>query len=73
MTFTGNYPASITAGKVVVIATAESSDWGVANAVVNSASTTQISVSVYTWKSNDVATTGNRNTNGIYLTLMLGQ
>jgi hypothetical protein len=45
----------------------------VANCRVDSASATQISVSVFTWKSNDVATTGNRNTNGIYLTLLLGQ
>ncbi len=47
ITFTGTYPAAITAAKMVVQATAESANSGVANAIVNSATTTSISVSVY--------------------------
>jgi len=75
VTFTGTYPAAISAAKIVVQATAESANSGVANAIVNSATTTSISVSVYVWVPQGAAgtTTGALANNPIFLTLSLGK
>jgi hypothetical protein len=71
ITFTGNYPATIASTKVILNATAESSNSGVVNASVNSASATSISVSVFVWKSD--VTTGGLANNPIFVTLNLGK
>ena len=75
ITFTGTYPAAITAAKIVVQATAESANSGVANAIVNSATTTSISVSVYVFAPPGVGgtTTGALANNPIFVTLSLGK
>jgi hypothetical protein len=69
ITFTGRYPKTISAEKVVVQATAESFNFGVANAVVQSVSATQITVEEFTWDS-PVATEADNN---CFLTLFLGR
>lgn len=71
ITFTGSYPATIAATKVVVTATAESANSGVVNASVSSASTTSIVVSVFVWKSD--VTTGGLASNPIFVALHLGK
>ena len=75
ITFTGTYPAAITAAKMVVQATAESANSGVANAIVNSATTTSISVSVYVFAPPGVGgtTTGAIANNPVFVTLSLGK
>jgi hypothetical protein len=69
ITFTGHYPKTATADKVVVNATAESSNFGVANAIVQSVSPTQITVEEFTWDS-PVATEVDNN---CFVTLFLGR
>lgn len=56
--FTGKYPKELVPGQLTVLASAESSDFGVANALVNSAGPTEIMVSVFGWRSYDQAFTG---------------
>jgi hypothetical protein len=69
ITFTGHYPKTLTADKVVVNATAESASFGVANAIVQNVSSTQITVEIFTWDS-PVATEVDNN---CFLTLFLGR
>jgi hypothetical protein len=75
ITFTGTYPAAISAAKIVVQATAESAQTGVANAIVNAATTTSISVAVYVWAppGAGATTTGALPNNPIFVTLSLGK
>ena len=69
ITFTGHYPKTLTADKVVVNVSAESANFGVANAVVQSVSATQITVEEFTWDS-PAATEVDNN---CFLTLYLGR
>ena len=75
ITFTGTYPAAITAAKMVVQATAESANSGVANAIVNSATTTSISVSVFVFAPQGASgtATGALANNPVFVTLSLGK
>jgi len=70
VTFTGNYPAGITADKLVVLMTAQSGAYAVGNAAINSATPTEIVVYVGTWTSSDLS---NYNANSRYVAVMLGQ
>ena len=54
VTFTGNFPTDITASKVIVNTTAQSSVFDVTNAIVTAATPTSITVSVSDWKSDDL-------------------
>jgi hypothetical protein len=49
--FTGKYPKDVTVDQVIINATAQSSDFGVANATVVSASPSQLVVEVSGWVS----------------------
>jgi hypothetical protein len=69
ITFTGHYPKTITVDQVVVNASAESLQFGVANAVVQSVSPTQIQVEEFTWSS----PTETEVDNTCFLTLFLGR
>jgi len=75
VTFTGNYPAGITSSKVVVQTTAESSQSGVTNAIVNTATATSISLSVYVWTPVGMTGTGTGAlaNNAVFVTLSLGK
>lgn len=73
ITFTGNYPSTITTAKIVVSGMAESSNSGVVNAIVNSATTTTISLSLYVWKSSDTTSLTGLASNPIFVTLNLGK
>ena len=67
VTFTGKYPKTIDANKVVVQATCLSGNYEAANAVVNSASSTQIDVLVYCWKSDTLLYTGDDAFVSVYI------
>jgi hypothetical protein len=67
--FVGKFPKSITVNDVIPIATAESNDFGVANAYVVSVSKTEIDVDVATWVSSNTATETAEN---LFVTLYLG-
>lgn len=67
--FTGKYPKDITTSQVIINATAESSDFGVANAFVVSASPTQLVIEVSGW----VSTNANSNTGEtVFMSVYLG-
>lgn len=51
VTFNGFYTLSAGANSVIINSTAESTQWGVTNASVISASQSQIIIEVYTWQS----------------------
>ena len=51
VTFNGTYTLSFGANSVIINSTAESTQWGVTNAYVVSATANQIIVGVYTWQS----------------------
>jgi len=52
VTFTGNYPATIDASKIVLLSTATSGSFQVTNNFVVSANATTIVVGVFTWTTN---------------------
>src|SRR5262245_26204285 len=54
VTFTGNFPTDITASKVIVNTTAQSSSFDVTNAIVMSATPTTIVVDVSDWESDNL-------------------
>ncbi len=60
VTFVGNYSKTITADKVVINATCESDDYGVANAYVSGVSPTNISIVVYGWVSDTEVANGEK-------------
>lgn len=67
--FIGRYPKDITASQVIINTTAESSDFGVANAFVVSASPTQLVIEVSGW----VSTNANSNTGEtVFMSVYLG-
>src|SRR5262249_2421656 len=70
VTFTGSYPAGITASKLVVQATAESGNSMLANSACSSASTTGISCAVWIWPVTSAPAT---TTNGGFITVWLGR
>ena len=74
MTFTGTYPAAITreGGRPDDRRVSTS---GVANAIVNTATTTSISLSVYVWAPVGMTGTGNGRlaNNPVFVTLSLGK
>ena len=67
--FSGSYPSTISAAKIIVQATAESASSGVANAIVNTASATSINVDLYVWTPPSTPLPGNP----AFLTLTLGK
>lgn len=54
VTFSGNFPANVSAEKLTVLATAQSDNYQVTNAAVESASSSSISIRIFAWRS-DVA------------------
>lgn len=56
--------------RISILTSAETKDYGVTNAYVNSASASQIVVTVYIWKSSDLTADFQ---NGVYVALLLGQ
>jgi ABC-type proline/glycine betaine transport system substrate-binding protein len=69
VTFVGKYSKTITADKVVINATCESDDYGVANAYVSSVSPTNISITVYGWVSDTREYNGER----VFFSVFVGQ
>ena len=70
VTFTGKYPKGVTEDQVIINATAQSSDFGVANAVVVSASSSQLVVEVSGW----VSTNANSNVGEtVFMSVFIGQ
>ena len=69
VTFTGKYPKDITEDQVIINATAQSSDYGVANTVVISATSSQLVVEVSAWVSDTEVANGET----VFLTVHLGQ
>ena len=69
VTFTGKYPSGLTANQVILNATAQSWDYGVANAEVISVNSTQLVVSVSGWISDTKVYTGET----AFLTVYLGR
>lgn len=69
ISFTGHYPKNITADQVIVIATAQSADFGVANATVLSASPTELVIRVYGWSSASLAYSGEK----VFVSVLLGR
>ena len=67
--FTGHYPKNITGDQVIVIATCQSNDWGVANAMVMSESPTELLIRVYGWSSSTLAYNGET----VFVSVMLGR
>jgi len=69
VTFTGTYPSTTDATKLVVLSTAESNNFQVTNNAVQSASPTSISLSVFTWTSNALVEVDD----SFFLEVLLGQ
>ena len=69
VTFTGKYPKGITTTQVVINASAESSDYGVANAIATSANSTQLVIEVSGWVSDTKALNGET----VFVSVFLGQ
>jgi hypothetical protein len=69
VTFTGKYPKDITSDKIVITATCESDNYGVANAYVSSVSATQLVIGVYGWKSDTLEYQGDR----VFFSVFIGQ
>jgi hypothetical protein len=67
--FDGKYSKTITADKVVINATCESSNYGVANAYVVSATSTQLVIGVYGWESDTLNYQGDR----VFFSVFVGQ
>jgi hypothetical protein len=67
--FTGKYPKDITVDQVIVNATAQSSDFGVANAIVQSASPSQLVVEVSGWVSTNTDSTAGET---VFMSVYLG-
>ncbi len=69
VTFTGTYPSTTDATKLVVLSTAESNNFQVSNNAVLSASPTSISLNVFTWTSNALVEVDD----SFFLEVLLGQ
>lgn len=67
--FDGNYSKNITPEKVVINATCESDNYGVANAYVVSATSTQLVIGVYGWKSDTLTYQSDR----IFFSVFVGR
>jgi hypothetical protein len=55
VTFTGKFPADVTAERLILQSSCESGNYGVANSYVASATPTEIEVVVFCWKSNTLS------------------
>jgi hypothetical protein len=69
VTFTGKYPKDITADQVIINATAQTSFFPVANAIVSDVNPTQLVVQVSAWVSN----TQEGNGEIVFFTVYLGR
>jgi hypothetical protein len=67
--FDGKYSKNITEDKVVINATCESANYGVANAYVVSATSTQLIIGVCAWKSDTLSYQGDR----VFFSVFVGQ
>lgn len=68
ITFTGNYPATISATKLSVLATAQADNFQVTNAGIESASGSSIVIRIFSWKS-DVTSEVDA---GVFVQVLLG-
>jgi len=59
VTFTGHFPKNASTSTLIINTTAELGFFGVSGGIVESASTTQVVVRVYTWTSNVLSQTDN--------------
>ena len=69
VTFTGKYPKDVTTDQIVINATCESDNYGVANAFAVSATSTQLVIGVYGWESDTQTYQGDR----VFFTVFIGQ
>jgi hypothetical protein len=69
ITFTGKYPKDITTNQVILNATAQAHDYGVANARVYTANPTQIEVAVSGWISDNTSSSSGET---VFLAVFLG-
>jgi hypothetical protein len=69
VTFTGKYPKDVTEDQVIINATCQSDDYGVANAQVISVSSSQLVIEVYGWVSDTEESNGEK----VFFTVFLGQ
>ena len=69
VTFTGKYPKDLNTDKIVITATCESDNYGVANAYAVSATSTQLVIGVYGWKSDSETYQGDR----VFFSVFIGQ
>ena len=69
VTFTGKYPKDISADQVIITATCQTYNYGVANAYVSSVSSTQLVIGVYGWKSDTTSYQGD----SVFFSVFIGQ